>query len=90
MRVCVYGVHAHTHTHIFEKSEKNGVRRKARDQGSWMPRKGLTREGMARCCREVKERAEQGQEAATGFGNMVCLGDLVSGFLGRGAVWSFE
>lgn len=55
-----------------------------------MPRKGLTREGMARCCREVKERAEQGQEAATGFGNMVCLGDLVSGFLRRGAVWSFE
>lgn len=55
-----------------------------------MPRKGLTREGMARCCREVKERAEQGQEAATGFGSMVCLGDLVSGFLGRGAVWSFE
>lgn len=55
-----------------------------------MPRKGLTREGMARCCREIKERAKQGQEAATGFGNMVCLGDLVSGFLGRGAVWSFE
>lgn len=73
-----------------EESEKSGVRKKARDQGSQMPRKGLTKEGMARCCREVKERAEPGQEAATGFGNIGCLGDLVSGFLGKGAMWSFE
>lgn len=75
-----------------EETEKEPVKLggKPGTLGSGMPREGLKREGPARCCREVKERAEKGQEASTGFGNIGSPGDLGSGFLGRGTAWSFE